>query len=66
MNWTEMTYDQQRAALGLWQPTVGFHWQRMTRRIYDAVAPAIRAFGASIPAVRDNPYDYGLAGGRDA
>lgn len=58
-----MTYDQQRAALGLWQPTVGFHWQRMTRRIYDAVAPAIRAFGASPPP---HPYDYGLAGGRDA
>lgn len=62
-NWDEMTYDEQRAFLGLWQPTFGFHWHRATRSVVDAFAPIIQGFAEVFKgAAAAVPSDYGVVG----
>lgn len=56
--YSEMTYDEQRAALGLWEPDIGFHFQRAIRDVRRVFAPIIAALSA--PAL--NSSDLALAG----
>ncbi|SNS57621.1 hypothetical protein SAMN05421642_103353 [Rhodococcoides kyotonense] len=52
-DWNKMTYDEQRAFLGLWQPTPGFVLGRMMRGIRDAFAPMFAEFASQVSALGD-------------
>lgn len=41
----DMTYDEQRALLGLWHPTFSFHWERLGRglgEVFQSIATVLR------------------------
>ncbi|MDV8022288.1 hypothetical protein [Rhodococcus sp. IEGM 1330] len=71
--WSEMTYDEQRNALGLWQPTPGFHFQRFARSVgaaFGRLAVSYRelmgAHTVDVKTAYDRASDYALAGSKEA